>query len=276
MRKIRNSISALIVIMAFALYMHCLAYAEEPTIGTVATTMTSIIEPSAMSTESELGNYVADAVRSCLETDIAIINGGDFYANLCGGDITEEDIRFLFGEDRQMARAQISPQTLKDILETAFSHIVFTQKEQIDYMATAYSGYPQISGITLQLDVSAPAGQRVLSVKLDKNGETLDLQSTNEFLSLAATENMLDGAYDLPAVPYQAAEYSIVDAVLWQIENTNGLIQSPGTGRVTILGTNETWLFDFVPAGVLMLLVVFFVCSRSFVKGFRLERRPQR
>lgn len=276
MRKAGRIYVFLLCLLCFSQSGICDALASEPVIGTVETTMTSVITPTAMSTESALGNYVADAVRSCLGTDIAIVNGGDFYANLCGGEITEADVRFLFEEDRNLATARISARQLKDLLEQAFSHIVFTEKEEIDFAASEYDGYPQLSGMTVRLDASAPVGERVLSITLDGSEEALDLESDEAMLELAATSYMLTGAYGLPEIEHAENNESLVSVVLSDISAAKGLIQSPGTGRVIILGTNEQWLFHYVPRFALILILLFFLFSKSFSKGMQLERRPRR
>lgn len=273
MRKVIKSICSLVLVLMFCASG---AYATGAIIGTVATTMTAIIYPTAMSAESTLGNYVADSARHVMETDISIINGGEFYANLCGGDITEEDVRFLFEEDRQLAVAQISPQQLKAILEEAFSYVVMSPEEQIDYEASEYGGYPQISGITVCLDVSAPVGERVRSIVLSDTGEELDMFSDDVSVSLVATDYMMHGGYGLPQLEHQDTEITIVDVVLKTISEADGNIHSPGKGRIKIIGTNEQWLFEYVPKFALVLILMFFMFSKSFSKGLQLEKRPTR
>ncbi len=167
-------------------------------VGTVPRLLTATSDRDARCTECTMGDAVADAMCKYLNTDIAIVCGGDFKANLPAGDITWDELRGAFAEDRMLATAVVSVKQLRGILEAGVSHIQMNDAERIDEPLSVYDGFPQISGFTLYYDASAPAGQRVYDIYV--NDEKLDLDDGTRTFTLAATEFMLEGGYGLPGV----------------------------------------------------------------------------
>jgi 5'-nucleotidase len=129
--------------------------------GTVPRLLTATSDKNARCVECTMGDAVADAVRKYLGADIAIVNGGDLKANLPGGEITWDELRSAFAEDRPLATAIVTVRQLREILEAGVSHIRMNASERIDEPSSVYDGFPQISGFTLYYDASAPVGQRV-------------------------------------------------------------------------------------------------------------------
>lgn len=172
--------------------------------GTVPRILTAVSERDARYLECTFGDAAADAVQFALGTDLAIVCGGDLVRNLLPGEITYDELKAAFREDRPLAVIDVTPQQLRIILEAGLSHITLDKTEKIDGAASAYDGFPQISGFTLSYDTTAPPGERLREVKI--NGKQINLEDDMTVYTLAATEFMLGGGYGLP--PADGAVFS--------------------------------------------------------------------
>jgi 2',3'-cyclic-nucleotide 2'-phosphodiesterase (5'-nucleotidase family) len=70
-----------------------------------------------MNGESLMGNFVCDAMLNHMQTDFAFITYGEIYGDLFKGEITRLDIFRLVPFDRTLIIAEISGDTLKQIIE---------------------------------------------------------------------------------------------------------------------------------------------------------------
>lgn len=164
------------------------------------------------SSEVLLGDVIADAVRNGAGADIAVINAGDFIPKLRFGELTWGDIVKMFPKDLNIAVAEVTGVQLKEILETGVSHIVMTEDETIDREASAYGGFPQISGFSFKYDVSAPPQQRVYEMTL-ASGESVRLDDDQQTYLLAAPIDMLSGGWGYPAIKYTETGITLSDAM---------------------------------------------------------------
>ena len=164
--------------------------------GAVPYLLTATSDKNACCVECTMGNAVADAVRKYLNTDIAIVCGGDFKANLPAGDITWDELRSAFSEHQTLATTVVTISQLREILEVGVSHIQLNEAERIDVPLSVYDGFPQISGFSFQYDVTEPAGRRVYAIYF--NDERLALDDDTIQFTLASTEYMMEGGYGLP------------------------------------------------------------------------------
>ena len=127
--------------------------------------------------ENNLCNLVSDAMRFLGEADITIMNAGTIHADINIGDITYQKVINTMPYSNDILVKEITGQTILDALE--FGVRLFPEP---------FSGFPQVSGITYNVDTSikssviAANGQtfvrvggkrRVYNVKV--NGEQLDL-----------------------------------------------------------------------------------------------------
>ena len=67
--------------------------------------------------ERNIANFITDAFKNAMKTDIAIINGGGIRANFKAGDITFNDILTVQPFNNKLYVYQIPGQTLLDELE---------------------------------------------------------------------------------------------------------------------------------------------------------------
>lgn len=118
--------------------------------------------------EATMGNLVADGMRAAVGADIAITNGGGIRADKVydpGTEITRRDIltELPFGNVNIMI--ELSGAEVLAALENGFSRV-----EDVS------GRFPQVSGMTIEADITREPGDRVTSVMV--GGEPLDIGAT--------------------------------------------------------------------------------------------------
>ena len=250
-------------------------------IGQAGTRYTGVGDPDSRSAETGLGNAVADAVRAAAETPYAIVPGGLIVNNLIAGEVTRGELELLFAEDAPLAVAELTTAELKALLEECVGHIVLDDVQAVDEAASAFDGYPQISGFTLRYDVSAPVGARVTRIE-DADGQALNLTDTARILRIASIEGLFDGSYGLTPRAYVLLDATVLEAM--EDFTRAGGLTGEETGRVRVIGSSDnTLLGDFpvvLAALTLILLVlafrVFYHPKPSFANGFKMPPKSER
>jgi 2',3'-cyclic-nucleotide 2'-phosphodiesterase (5'-nucleotidase family) len=110
------------------------------------------------SEEAAIGDLIADAMREAVGADVAITNGGGIRADReypAGTRLTRGDIFAELPFGNKTIKLELTGAELKDALENGFS-----QAED------SAGRFPQISGMTVTVDLAKPAGGRVVSVKV--------------------------------------------------------------------------------------------------------------
>lgn len=95
--------------------------------------------------ETNIGDFCADAIRSISGADVAIMNGGGIRKNLPQGDITYGDIINVFPFGNQLCVLDVTGQQILDALEWSAR-----------FAPDEFGGFLQVSGMTLEIDVSVP------------------------------------------------------------------------------------------------------------------------
>ena len=113
--------------------------------------------------ETNLGNFVADAMRARLGTDIALVNGGGIRSErvIPPGPLSRRDLAAMAPFGNTVMTLELTGATLRSVLEQALP--------QRDREA---GGFLQVSGLTVTYDATAPVGQRLVSVTV--GGAPLD------------------------------------------------------------------------------------------------------
>ena len=93
--------------------------------------------------ETSLGDFLADAFRATLFTDIAVLGGGSIRNDLPAGDIRFDDIFNVFPFNNTTCIAELTGQEILDMLEFGVSAY-----------PTDFGGYLQVSGMTFSYDPS--------------------------------------------------------------------------------------------------------------------------
>ena len=228
-------------------------------IGVLSEMLSAMNTPSARCGETTLGNVAADAVRMVAGADIAILNGGDFRGNLRGGEVSYEDILAVFSDNKPLAAVVISPAELKSILEQSVSHMTTDIHDRIDLSASAYDGFPQISGFSFRYDISAVAGQRVLNIVLN-DGTEPDLTVTSVSITLAATEFMLSGGYGMPVFNNARALDTTLAESLAAYIYSSGTVDEPALNRISYIGSLSGAFASGVGSRVIIIVAAIVIC----------------
>lgn len=104
-------------------------------------------------TETNLGNLCADAIKTVTKADIAYVNGGGIRAPIEIGEVSFNDIFSVFPFNNQIVVAEMTGQKIRDMLEMSL----------MNYPAEDGS-FPHVAGLTFSVNKSIPT-----SVKTDEN-----------------------------------------------------------------------------------------------------------
>ena len=96
--------------------------------------------------QTAIGTFCADAFRTVLCTDIAMINGGGIRTGIAKGPITFNDLLAVFPFNNTACTATITGAQLLDALEVSNM-----------YLPERDGGYMQVSGIRYKADLSVPS-----------------------------------------------------------------------------------------------------------------------
>jgi len=146
-------------------------------IGTTETPLDSR-RASVRSQETAIGNLIADAMREAVGADVALTNGGGIRGDReyeAGASLTRGDILAELPFGNKTVKLELTGAKIKEALENGFS--------QVEEVA---GRFPQISGMTVEADLTKPAGERVVSVMV--GGEPIDeaktyTLATNDFMA---------------------------------------------------------------------------------------------
>lgn len=150
--------------------------------------------------ETNLGNLITDAMVSATGADAAITNGGGIRASIDQGEITKEDVVNVLPFGNYVVTKKFTGATIKAALEHGTS----------DY-PNVKGAFPHVAGMTYDLDVFAPAGERVKNLYI--KGEPVDLEkeylvATNDFMAVGGDDYTM--FTDGPLVN----EFSALDEIL--------------------------------------------------------------
>ena len=118
--------------------------------------------------EAAIGDLIADAMRWSAQTDVAVTNGGGIRSDKIyppGTTITRRDILAELPFGNRLVTVDISGSALKAAIENGLSRL-----------PSPSGRFPQVSGLEIEADVSRPAGNRILSIKV--GGAPLDMNKT--------------------------------------------------------------------------------------------------
>lgn len=104
-------------------------------------------------TETNLGDFCADAYRVVTGADIGFINGGGIRANVAAGDVTFNDILSVFPWNNPVVVAKVTGQQIVDMLELGVTNYPLED-----------GSFQHVSGLTFDLDPTVNS-----TVKLDEN-----------------------------------------------------------------------------------------------------------
>lgn len=190
-------------------------------------------------TETDFGNFMADALRWYGDADVALLPSGDLGNHLQQGEITEEKLAFCLQRDCQLGRARISPAQLYAYLEQGVAQLSLKEDETIDWANSHSDGYLQLSGLTVIYDITAPVGERVWELKL-ADGSVPDREDEEASLTLISTLELLEGGYGYPPAWQVEPLDSELDAAAAYTRHL-GQVEKPAGGRTQLMGPRSFW-----------------------------------
>jgi 5'-nucleotidase len=117
--------------------------------------------------ETNLGDFLADAMRARMATDVALVNGGGLRTDrvIPAGVLTKRDVLGLLPFTNVVMKLEVDGAHLLEALEQSVSRV-----------ERAGGGFVQVSGLRMAFDPRRPAGRRVLGVEV--GGAPLDPAKT--------------------------------------------------------------------------------------------------
>jgi len=177
------------------------------------------------SRETNLGNFIADVLRTTQGTDIGFVNSGGVRNSIAAGPITRGDVLGVQPFGNTVVTFDITGAQLLEAMENSVS--------QIEEGAGRFA---QISGMTLTFDSSAESGSRVIEITV--GGAALDESATYSI----ATNNFVASGGDGYTVFTQGTNFrdtQFVDAdVLADFISDQGIVSPTVEGRITDVATN--------------------------------------
>ncbi|MPZ38814.1 MAG: bifunctional metallophosphatase/5'-nucleotidase [Rhizobiales bacterium] len=146
-------------------------------LGTTAVELDSRT-PTVRSREAAIGDLIADAMRVSTKADIAIMNGGGIRGGRLyapGTNITRRDVLAELPFDNRVVVVDATGAAIKAAIENGLSQ-----------WPDLAGRFPQVSGMTIEANLSRPPGSRVISIRVA--GEPLDDKkiykvAINDFMS---------------------------------------------------------------------------------------------
>lgn len=261
-------------VLTVSLSVRAFAWTDGDVVGSIGSAAFSNKGHGSLTDDSGLGAALADSAAFACGTDLALVNGGDLAGNLSPGTLTYDEVCFALAADRPLVVCEVTAAQLKAVLELCLSHITVDPATlSIDREASAFAGFPQVSGLTVKYDASAPSSQRVVSLKTD-SGE-LDLSDDTTRFTLACTDHLLQGGYgELPFSPaYTAADLTESEALASYIHAGGMNTDHTDSDRITVIGVTDNTIIDQLGIRGFILPVCLLA---AVLLGFRHYRRAEK
>ena len=193
-------------------------------IGTTAVKLSGEREYSRRQ-ETNLGNLAADAIRAATDADVAFTNGGGIRASIEAGDITKKDLVTVFPFGNYVVTKRVTGKALLAAMEHGVK----------DYPDLS-GGFPQVSGITFQIDASKPAGSRIGGAMV--GGKDLD---PNSFYLLATNDFLAGGGDDYTMLDEFGIvnEYASLEEILITFIQAHPDLAPEVEGRITVINASS-------------------------------------
>ncbi|MCQ2348189.1 MAG: bifunctional metallophosphatase/5'-nucleotidase [Paludibacteraceae bacterium] len=149
--------------------------------------------------ETNLGDFVADAMRVVSKSDIGIANAGGLRASLKAGNITYGDVLQVLPFNNTLYKIEVSGQRLIDALEIGVAAYPKENGDLLHVSGIRYSFDPSIPS-SIHLDVegfcdSIGDSRRVQTVEIERNGEWLPIHPDSMYTVGGQSYNLVfDGS----------------------------------------------------------------------------------
>jgi 5'-nucleotidase len=182
-------------------------------------------QQTSRSTETNLGDWLADIYRIRTGADAALVNGGSIRSNTTygPGPLTKRDILSILPFENPIVKLDVSGQVLRQALEHGLAEIDQSNES---------GRFPQVSGIRYRYDARRPAGSRLVDVTVA--GVPLDAArhyglAVNSYLAGAG-----DGYTMLPSQRYLLSPENALSetAEVVEVLSSNSPIAPAVDGRI--------------------------------------------
>lgn len=149
--------------------------------------------------ETNLGDFIADAMIKATGADVAITNGGGIRASIEKGKITKENVLTVFPFTNYAVTLEVKGSVIKDALEHGLAET-----------PELAGKFPQIGGMTIKYDSTKEKGAKVTEIMVA--GEPIDYEKTyklvtNDFMSIGG-----DGYEMFKDIP-RLGEYELISEI---------------------------------------------------------------
>ena len=168
--------------------------------------------------ETNLGDFITDAMIKATGADIAITNGGGIRESIEKGTITKGDVLTVFPFTNFEVKLEVPGSVIKEALEHGLSEA-----------PNSAGKFPQIGGMNVKYDSTKEAGQRVTEITI--NGQNLDMNKnytvvTNDFMAIGG-----DG-YEMFKSQKKLAEYELISEIFENAIKKSSTITPEADGRM--------------------------------------------
>ena len=153
--------------------------------------------------ETNLGDVCADAYRTVLGADVAIVNGGGIRANIPAGDVTFEQIVAVHPYGNMGCVVKATGQQILDALEMSVRNMTVDADGQLLIPGHENGGFLQVSGLKFVVDPAIPS-----TVVIDGDGMFVEVSGARRVSDVQILQN--DGTYAPidPAGEYRLASHN--------------------------------------------------------------------
>jgi 5'-nucleotidase len=146
------------------------------------TTDLDALQSTVRASESNVGDYIADAFRQFGNADVGLINGGGLRSDTTypAGNLSYRDVYSILPFSDKIVVIKVTGAELKKALERSVSKVVEEKQD---------GAFLQIAGLRFVYSGTRPAGSRVTSVTV--NGQPLD---DNKEYSVSTTQYVASGS----------------------------------------------------------------------------------
>lgn len=160
--------------------------------------------------ETNIGDWITDAIRNAAKSDVAVFNGGSIRADIAVGDVTVGDINAVNGFNNQICMLKVTGQEILDLLEMSYRKTLPVITNDGKWSVGEDGGFLQVSGLKCVIDTSIHTpvetdengiferikGQRrVQDVQIIQNGE-YEPVDPNKIYTLASSEYLIKDSGD--------------------------------------------------------------------------------
>ena len=198
------------------------AHLDTP-IGTTAVELDSR-NATVRSRETAIGALVADAMRWSAQTEVAMTNGGGIRGGKIyppGATLTRRDVLAELPFGNRLITLDVTGAALTAAIENGLSKL-----------PSPDGRFPQVSGLSVEADVSRPPGSRVISVKVSDApldpAKSYSL-ATNDFMARGGDDYVMfrDIEPVLPVADLPTLAYEVIDYIV-----SVGTVRTVVEGRV--------------------------------------------